>query len=147
MMVEVQPMGSGPSLRRRRVGQRGEELAAAYLASHGYEVIARNWRTRGGELDIVARDGEWLVFVEVRARLVPQSWAEGEGQAETLPMGLPEESVTPRKQRRLAAMAEAYLGERPWDGPWRIDVVAVQIRPDGSVARLNHLQDAVTGSA
>jgi len=122
---------------RKALGQHGEDRAAAYLVGQGYEIIARNWRTRAGELDLVARDGGWLVFVEVRARR-----AGGTG----LPsLGSPEESVTPRKQARLAAMAEAYLFENPWDGPWRIDVVALEIRPDGSVARLNHLRDAVGG--
>jgi len=60
-------------------------------------------------------------------------------------LGRPEESVTARKQLQLAAMADAYLFEMPWNGPWRIDVIAVEIRGDGSVARLNHLRDAVGG--
>jgi putative endonuclease len=123
---------------RRALGQRGEELAAAYLVKLGYDIVVRNWRTRSGELDIVARDGEWLVFVEVRARRI--------GRAASAPMlGRPEDSVTPRKQLQLVAMADAYLFEMPWNGPWRIDVIALEIRPDGSVARLNHLQDAVGG--
>ena len=122
----------------RALGQRGEELAAAYLVKLGYDIDARNWRTRTGELDIVAREGEWLVFVEVRARRI--------GRAASAPMlGRPEDSVTPRKQLQLVSMADAYLFEMPWNGPWRIDVIALEIRPDGSVARLNHLQDAVGG--
>jgi putative endonuclease len=125
---------------RRMLGQRGEELAAAYLVGLGYEIVARNWRTRAGELDIVAHDGEWLVFVEVRARRT--------GRADPAPLlGRPEESVTPRKQLQLVAMADAYLFEMPWGGPWRIDVIALEIRPDGSIARRNHLQDAVGGTA
>ena len=123
---------------RRALGQHGEELAAAHLAELGYDIVSRNWRTRTGELDIVARDGEWLVFVEVRARRT--------GRAAAVPMlGRPEESVTPRKQLQLVAMADAYLFEMPWSGALRIDVIALEIRPDGSVARLNHLRDAVGG--
>ena len=123
---------------RRALGQQGEELAAAHLVKLGYDIVAHNWRTRSGELDIVARDGEWLVFVEVRARRT--------GRAATEPtLGRPEESVTPRKQLQLVAMADAYLFELPWSGPWRIDVIALEIRSDGSVARLNHLRDAVGG--
>jgi putative endonuclease len=125
---------------RRALGQQGEEWGAAYLVKLGYDIVARNWRTRSGELDIVARDGDWLVFVEVRARRI--------GRTAAAPLlGRPEESVTPRKQLQLVAMADAYLFEMPWSGPWRIDVIALEIRPDGSVARLNHLRDAVGGMA
>ena len=123
---------------RRALGGQGEELAAAYLIKLGLEIVAHNWRTRSGELDIVARDGEWLVFVEVRTRRV------GRGAAAPT-LGRPEESVTPRKQIQLVAMADAYLFEMPWSGPWRIDVIALEIRPDGSLARMNHLRDAVGG--
>ncbi len=125
---------------RRALGQQGEELGAAYLLKLGYDIVARNWRTRSGELDIVARDRDWLIFVEVRARRI--------GRGASAPtLGRPEESVTPRKQLQLVAMADAYLFELPWSGPWRIDVIALEIRPDGSVARLNHLRDAVRGAA
>jgi len=123
---------------RKALGQWGEDYAATYLTRQGYTLLARNWRTRAGELDIVARDGAWLVFVEVRARR--------RARGSRVPvLGRPEESVTPRKQAQLVAMAEAYLFEDPWDGPWRIDVIALEFHPDGSVARLNHLQDAVGG--
>ena len=133
-MADNRPMANT----RRALGEQGEELAAAYLIKLGYDIVARNWRTRSGELDIVARDGDWLVFVEVRARRI--------GRDAASPMlGRPEESVTPRKQLQLVAMADAYLFELPWSGPWRIDVIALEIRPDGSVARLNHLRDAVGG--
>jgi putative endonuclease len=106
----------------------------------GYHIVTRNWRTRSGELDIVAREGEWLVFVEVRARRTRVS-------APVPLLGSPEESVTPRKQLQLVTMADAYLFEMKWDGPWRIDVIALELRADGSVARLNHLRDAVGGVA
>lgn len=132
---------AGPSQdTRKALGQQGEDLAAAFLVGQGYEIVARNWRTRSGELDIVARDGEWLVFVEVRSR-------RGKGGACVPALGIPEESVTPRKQLQLAAMVDAYLFEMPWDGPLRIDVIALELHPNGSVARLNHLRDAVGGPA
>ena len=130
--------GVGGKSGRRSLGRQGEDIAAVYLEGLGYDLIARNWRTRSGELDIIARDGEWLVFVEVRARR-----AAGGGRPPA--MGSPEESVTPRKQVRLVAMSEAYLFELPWPGPWRIDVIAMELRPDGRIARLNHLRDAVGG--
>jgi putative endonuclease len=130
--------GTLGAAQRRSLGRRGEELAVTYLKGLGYELVARNWRTRAGELDIIARDCDWLVFVEVRTR----SAAKG-----SMPpfLGGPEESVTPRKQMRLVAMAETYLFERPWPGSWRIDVIALELWPDGTIARLNHLRDAVGG--
>lgn len=125
---------------RVSLGRRGEEVAAAYLAGLGWEIVARNWRTRAGELDIVARDGQWLVFVEVRTRR-----AGSKGVA--LRAGAPEESVTPRKQLQLFAMSEAYLFELPFAGPVRVDVIALELDADGSVTRLNHIRDAVGGAA
>lgn len=129
---------SGPLTGRQIVGRRGEDCVATYLERQGYAIIARNWRTRRGELDIVARDGEWLVFVEVRARQV--------GRRPAGPvLGAPEDSVTPTKQRQLAAMVEEYLFQAPWDGPKRIDVVAVELAVDGALQRLAHYRDAVEG--
>jgi putative endonuclease len=130
--------GAGGVGQRRGLGRQGEDLAAAYLEGLGYELIVRNWRTRAGELDIISRDGDWLVFVEVRTRRA--------ARGSTTPfLGSPEESVTPRKQIRLNVMAEAYLFAVPWPGPWRIDVIALELHPDGTIARLNHLPDAVGG--
>ncbi len=117
---------------RRAFGQQAEERAARYLVEQGCTVIARNWRCAGGELDIVARDGAWLVFVEVRGR---------RGDA----LGSPEESVTPAKQARLARLATAYVAECGWDGPWRIDVLALHYDRGGRLLELNHYRDAVHG--
>lgn len=119
---------------RRGTGRRGEALAAEYLRSQGYGIIATNWRCQQGELDLIAVDGAILVFVEVRTR---------RGAA----LGLAEESITLAKRRRLIALAALYLQQRassdtPWDGPWRIDVVAVQIDPRNRVT-LRHLPYAV----
>ncbi len=125
--------------RRNALGHAGEDAAAAYLTAAGYTLIERNWRlSRSGEIDILARDGAWLVFVEVRAR---RSGADGAGPL----AGSPEESVTPAKRARLAALAEAYLYAHPWSGPVRIDVIALEFDSSGSITRLNHLQDAVGG--
>ncbi len=124
---------------RVALGRAGEALAEEYLAGLGYEIITRNWRTCSGELDLIARDGDWLVFVEVRTRR-----AAREGGAPIA--GLPEESVTPRKQLRLAALANEYLFKLPWNGPKRIDVIALELWPDGRIARLAHYQDAVGGA-
>jgi putative endonuclease len=98
---------------RQRLGKFGEDLAARELERRGYAIIARRYRTRHGEIDIVAEDGATLVFVEVRARISAE-------------FGTAAESVTPRKQRRLASMAAEYLSRNRIAGkPCRFDVVAI----------------------
>lgn len=104
--------------RRQRLGARGEQLAAEWYADRGYQVLARNWRCREGEIDLVlARAGE-LVFCEVKTRTSDR-------------FGTPAEAVTPAKQRRLRMLAARYLAARAADGGgragWslRFDVAAV----------------------
>lgn len=116
---------------RRRLGAAGEQLAAEFLAERGYVLLARNWRGGAtGEIDLVAQDGSCLVIVEVRTR-------RGES------FGTPEESVTSRKQARLAALTEAYMIETGWAGPVRIDVVAIHLAANGQLLNISHLRDAV----
>ena len=98
---------------RQSLGKRGEELACAELEKRGYVIVDRRFRTRCGELDIVARDGGVLVFVEVKAR-------SGSN------FGTPFESVTWKKRQRLSQMAASYLFIRRLAGvACRFDVVAV----------------------
>ncbi len=116
---------------RRGLGQTGERLAAEQLAGNGYLILDHNWRDgRRGELDLIARDGDCLVIVEVRTRRSQR-------------FGSAEESVTPRKQAQLQRLAEAYCAEAGWDGPLRIDVVAVSLSPQGELIEINHIKDAV----
>lgn len=117
---------------RRGLGQRGEDLATRCLTAKGYEIVTRNWRCEGGELDLVARDGESLAFVEVRTRRGRE-------------LGSPEESITPAKQARLITLAEAYVQAHDWPGDWRIDVVAVEMDSRGRLLRVDHYENAVTG--
>ena len=101
------------TMARQELGKKGEELAVSALESRGYAIIARRYRTRCGEIDIVADDRGTLVFVEVKAR------ADAE-------FGTAAEAVTPWKQRRLVRMARDYLTrERIDDRPCRFDVVAI----------------------
>jgi putative endonuclease len=116
---------------RKRLGQRGEELAAAQLEKRGYVVRERNWRCPTGEIDIVAEDGGCLVFVEVRTRRGRE-------------YGTPEESVTPAKQAKLVELAQTYLQEFDWDGDWRIDMVAVEMTSRGKLLRVDLIKNAVT---
>jgi putative endonuclease len=111
---------------RRAVGQAGEALALEHLRARGYEIVATNWRTRYGEIDIVARDGRTVVVVEVRTRRSASQGTAGE-------------SVGPRKRQRLVRMAEAYLQQHAPHADGRIDVVTV----DGE--RVEHLVGAVDG--
>ncbi len=117
---------------RKNFGDSAERVAAFYLEQRGCKIIARNVRTRAGEIDIIAQDAEGLVFVEVKAR-------RGSG------FGSPEEAVTPRKQIQLINLADAFLAEQPeFAGkPWRIDVVAIELDRAGKVARIALIKHAV----
>lgn len=118
---------------KRGLGDAGEKLALGRLRALGYALVEANWRCRAGELDLVMRDGLTLVFVEVRTR-------RGEER------GTPEESVTPAKQARLAALAESYLQDRYADAEppdYRIDVVGVHLSASGALVDINHLPNAV----
>lgn len=123
---------------RKPLGKLGEDLAASHLESLGWQIVARNWRTRRGEIDIVARDRDWLVFVEVRTRRASRTGGDPF-------LGRPEDSVTPKKQLQLAHIAEAYLFAMPWSGLWRVDVIALEVGANGAIERLTHFRDAVGG--
>ena len=115
---------------RRGVGRRGEELAARHLQLLGLTVVERNVRLPWGEIDLVAREGEELVFVEVKTRIGDESTA-------------PDELVDAAKLARLERLAVGYV-ERIGDPdvPWRVDVVAVVLGRDGRVVRIDHLTGA-----
>lgn len=116
---------------RHDFGIWGEEIAAEYLEGKGYEIIKRNARTPEGELDIVAREDEYLVFVEVKAR-------------GSRTHGVPEDALTVDKQRRLVRAAWSFLQELGLsDSPWRIDVIAIEGSVAQGVQRLDHYEYAV----
>jgi putative endonuclease len=111
------------------LGRSGEDIACRYLLAKKYEILERGFRLFRGEIDIVALDGETLVFVEVKAR-ADESF------------GRPEESVTPAKQRQIRRIAQGYLMTHPRPGvDCRFDVIAILFRgPDD--CRLEHFVDA-----
>ena len=116
---------------RKETGAMGEKLAVDLLEGRGYEIVQTNFRCRHGEIDIIARQGECLVFVEVRTK-------------KGVVFGTPEESVTAYKQERLVSLADYYLQTievQPLS--WRIDVVAVELAPDGKVVRIEHIKNAI----
>jgi len=117
---------------RRALGRLGEEVAVRHLRRHGYVIVERNYRCPDGEMDIIARDQGRLAFIEVRAR-------------RSTAFGTPEESVTPRKQARLAMVARNYLQEKGLaDVEWGIDVVAIEFTPRGTLQRIELIRNAVT---
>lgn len=112
-------------------GRYGEDIAVQALRAHGYQIIDQNWRCWIGEVDVVAREGEEWVFVEVKTR---------QGTA----YGTPEEAVTGSKQSKLLRLGAAYLAEHNCgDAPWRVDVVAIDLGQTGKVRRLAIYRDAV----
>jgi len=110
---------------RAETARRGEDAAAAYLERIGMQVIERNWRTQAGEIDIVALDGDEIVFVEVKTRRSERA-------------GTADEAVSPAKQRRVAKLATSYLRDAGAgaDTPVRFDVVAIRVlAPDRALLR------------
>ncbi|HFE66718.1 MAG TPA: YraN family protein [Chloroflexi bacterium] len=121
-------MGNG----RKQLGAWGEGVAATHLEAEGYRIVARNWRCRQGEIDLIAQAGATLVFVEVKTR---------RGRS----MGSPEEALTPQKSRKLIQLAQLYLAEHDLDVDWRIDLVAVELDTSGKLLRCEHIPNAVLG--
>jgi putative endonuclease len=117
---------------KKRLGKMGEELAARYLRERGYTIRERNWICPEGEMDIIAEEGNELVFVEVRTR---------RGRD----FGTPEESITRRKRAKLIKVAEVYLQEHEWHGDWRIDFVAVELTRSGKLLRVELIENAIVG--
>lgn len=111
------------------LGASGEALAEDHLRGLGYAIVARDVRMPVGQLDLVARDGHTLVFVEVKTRA-------GHG------FGLPQEAVDSRKIRKLRQLALYYLKETPYRGPVRFDVVGLTVR-QGKLVRVDHIKNAI----
>ena len=116
------------SKRNQEIGQWGETVAADYLETHGFSVMARNARTPHGEIDIVAEKDGITVFVEVKTR-TSNSY------------GPPEIAVTPRKQEHMLAAAEHYAAEHEIDH-WQIDVIAVERKRSGN-PEIIHFENAL----
>ena len=118
---------------RRLLGRRGEEVAAAHLLRRGFEILERNYRTRWGELDLVAFDGHTLVFCEVKTRRIRR------GQAR------PFDSLHPRKRAQVRMMARQWLSERAtrrFARGLRFDAIGVSFDATDALAGLEHLEGA-----
>jgi putative endonuclease len=129
--------GSDP---RRTLGSAGERLARAHLEARGLTVLDANFRTRHGELDIVAADRRSLVFCEVKTRVARAGSAQNGSE-----LG-PFAAIGPRKRRKLRLLAREWLAQRGDDVPWRpelrFDAVGVELDEQGRLLRIDHLEGA-----
>lgn len=115
---------------RLNVAKIGESLALKHLKTRGCRILAQNYRARRGEVDIIARDGEFVVFVEVKTR-------------RSLRFGLPQAAVTLQKQRQISKVALAYLqAQNLMDAPCRFDVIAIHLSPQLELLRLEQIESA-----
>lgn len=96
----------------KAIGDAGEDLAVDFLINNGHKVISRNYRTRSGEIDIIAMKLGCLIFVEVKRK-------------SSVRFGLPAEMITPKKLSKIKKTAEFYIADSGYRGPWRIDVVSI----------------------
>jgi len=111
---------------RITLGKLGEDIATAHLKKNGLQIITRNYRQKSGEIDIIARDGEWLVFIEVKTR-------------KSLRYGQPFEAVTPKKQTQIGRVALDYMTRNKLlDQAVRFDVISIIVNRDGK-ADIEHL--------
>ena len=111
-------------------GKIGEEMAKEYLKKKGYKIIEQNYKTKYAEIDLVAKKGNEMVFVEVRTK-------KGED------FGTPEETLDKRKLRKLRSNARVYTAWKKWQGPYRVDAICVVLRYDNMIERINHYENIV----
>lgn len=108
-------------------GKLGEDKAAAFLEDKGFEILARNFRFRHSEIDIISKKNKILTFVEVKTRT-------------NVSFGMPEEFVDATKRRLIMKAAEQYIFETDWHGDIRFDVISVVITQH--TVRIEHIEDA-----
>lgn len=105
-----------------------EDLASTYVTKLGYQIKERNWRFRRAEIDIIAYDQKWLVFLEVKSR-------------SSVLYGTPETGVTPHKESLIADAASAYMMEHGYSGEFRFDIISVLFQLDERPS-IEHFRDA-----
>lgn len=117
--------------RRQSLGRMGETIAGVFLKNKGYSILERNWRTPYGEIDLVARQNETIVFVEVKTRA-------------SRSLGPPEISITRRKAEHMHHAAEYYIQEHPeLMNDWRIDLVTIQLQPKDTPVLIDHFENVL----
>ena len=119
-------------MKRRDTGILGEKLAQDFLKKQGFRIKETNYRCPEGEIDIIAKHKDYLVFIEVRTK-------------KSLAFGSPEESITPAKMERLRAIAARYQQTHDnLPSLWRIDVVAVELNQNGKPSRIELIENAIS---
>ena len=113
-----------------KVGEKGEQVAESYLKKKGYSVLERNYKNKYGEIDLIAKEGSELVFIEVRSK------TEND-------FGMPEETVKGKKKKKLKQNALAYTTFNNYDGFYRIDLVCVVFTKNGEIKRLTHHKNII----
>jgi len=111
-----------------KIGKFGEEIAAKYLRNKGYKILARNYYTNDGEIDLVCQKNNVIIFVEVKTRTNRN-------------FGWPEEAVTEEKLENIALAAEKYLEEYKIKAEWQIDIISIMIDKKNKVLQIGHLEN------
>lgn len=118
----------------KTLGDFGEEVAADSLRAKGYRILARNWRTSAGEIDIIAEQNDVIVFVEVKTRTSDL-------------YGTPQDAITQNKRRRIIRSSLVYLTEMDLlDRDWRVDMVAILCGRNWVVTNVEHYENVIEGS-
>lgn len=117
---------------RKKLGDFGEGIASAYLRKKGYKVLAKNFKRKWGEIDIVAQNKGRIIFVEVKTILEQEGF-------------LPEDEIDWKKKKQLIKMAQIYLSENkiPLSHPYQIDILAIEITSDFKKAKIRHHKNAI----
>ncbi|MDY7019447.1 MAG: YraN family protein [Chloroflexota bacterium] len=119
------------TMNRQEVGKLGEKLAQKFLKRKGYRILETGFRCREGEIDIIAQQKDYLVFVEVRTK-------------SNLRFGTPEESITHKKKEKVITSALTYIStHQNIPSLWRIDVVAIEIDQKGKSKRIELIENAI----
>ncbi len=120
------------SNQRQSTGRQGENIAGEFLKNKGYTILERNWRTPYGEIDIVARKRESVVFVEVKTRA-------------SRSLGPPEISITARKARHMRDAAQYYIQQHPdMEADWQIDLITIQLKSRGDPMSIDHFENVLS---
>ena len=115
---------------RLNIAKTGESFAAAHLKARGYQILEQNYRAGRGEIDLVAQDGDCIVFVEVKTR-------------RSLKFGTPQSAVTTQKQRQISKIAMRYLqAHNQFDAPCRFDVIAIHLSSRLELLKLEQIENA-----